>query len=193
MNLKKIIFLFSFLIIVFIIANVQQIFADRDQQMLTAAKAKKGIQALYPGKIQDITLSKKEGNQIYIADLQVQNRGYALEVDAYSGEILHLTQLKTDTSKTSVDIENEENVSFSSGEKQEEESAKNDTPLMVISLDKAKEIALSKIKGKFNSIDLEDKNGSFIYEIEVETNKKEVVDIEINVYTGEVLSISWDD
>lgn len=193
MTPKKIIFLFSFLIIVLIIADVQQIFADRDQQMLTAAETKRSIQTKYPGKIEDIKLSNKAGNKIYMVDLQVQNRLYALQIDAYSGGILHLIQLKKDTSKNSVDIENGESVSLSSEEKKDEESAKSKTPLMVISLDKAKEIALSKVKGTFNSIHLEDANGSFLYEIEIETNKKEEVDIEINAYTGEVLSISWDD
>lgn len=81
---QKVIFLFSFLIVVFIIANIQQLFADKDHQMLTDAETKRSIQTKSPGKIKNIKLSEKAGNEIYMIDLQVQNRGYALQVDAYS-------------------------------------------------------------------------------------------------------------
>lgn len=192
MNPKTFVFLFSFLIIVLIVTDVQQIFVNKDQKMLTAAKIKTSIETKYPGTIKDIKLSETDGNQIYIVDLQDQHRAYALKVDAYSGTILHLTQVKKDTSKHSVNIENGVSAALASGEEKDEELANNATPQVAISLDNAKEIALSKVKGTFNSIDLEDKNGSFIYEIEVETNKKEAVDVDINAYTGEVLSISWD-
>ncbi|MBD1379890.1 PepSY domain-containing protein [Metabacillus arenae] len=114
MNPKKIVFLFSFLIVVFIIAEVQQIVADRDQRMLTAAEIKRSIQTKYPGKIEDIKFSKIAENKMYVVDLEGQNKVYTLKVDAYSGEILHLTQLKEIVSENSANIENEEIASFSS-------------------------------------------------------------------------------
>jgi hypothetical protein len=145
MNPKKLVFLFSFLIIVFIIVEVQQIVADRDQKMLTAAEIKKSIYTKYLGKIEDIKLSKKAENKMYIVDLQGQKKDYTLKVDAYSGEILHLTQLKERVPENSEKIAGNEIASFSTGEKGDEKLVNRKTFLELGSLDCSVEIMKEKL------------------------------------------------
>ncbi|KKI88944.1 hypothetical protein WQ54_28945 [Bacillus sp. SA1-12] len=117
MNPIKIICLFSFLIVGFIIAEVQYIFADRDSEILSAVEIKRNIQTKYLGDIRDIKLSKNEKNKMYVVNLHGQDREYTLKVDAYSGEILYLNQLENVASENVVHIKNEGIASFSSGEK----------------------------------------------------------------------------
>lgn len=135
MNPKKIVFLFIFLIVVFIIVEVQQIVVDRDKKMLTSAEIKRSIQTKYLGDIKDIKLNKIAENKMYVVDLHGQNRVYSLKVDAYSGEILYLNQLEQVASENSVNIENEVIGSFFSGEKEDGKIGKRNTYLDGISLD----------------------------------------------------------
>ncbi|SDR05862.1 PepSY domain-containing protein [Virgibacillus salinus] len=57
---------------------------------------------------------------------------------------------------------------------------------VVIDIDKAKEIALSAFSGTIVSIELDEDDGRLLYEMEMDTNKREA-EIEIDAYTGEVL------
>ena len=61
-----------------------------------------------------------------------------------------------------------------------------------ITVEKAKEIALSEQDGHIDSIDLEHDDGYSYYEIEIE-NKDAEYDIYIEAYTGEVLHVEKDD
>jgi uncharacterized membrane protein YkoI len=61
-----------------------------------------------------------------------------------------------------------------------------------ISVDKAKEIALSEQDGHIDNIDLEHDDGYSYYEIEIENGNAEY-DIYIEAYTGEVLHVEKDD
>ncbi|OZI11821.1 peptidase [Bacillaceae bacterium SAS-127] len=60
-----------------------------------------------------------------------------------------------------------------------------------VTRDQAKKIALAKVKGKVTEIELENKNGSWVYEVEVTTAKGET-DMYINAQTGEISSIRHD-
>lgn len=109
MNPKKITFLFTFLILMLIIVEVQQIVVEREKKMLTSAEIKRSIQTKYPGDIKDIKFNKIEDSEMYVIDLHGQNRAYSLKVDAYSGEILYLNQMKQ------VYSENYENIEGGNG------------------------------------------------------------------------------
>ncbi|WP_068673490.1 PepSY domain-containing protein [Oceanobacillus sp. Castelsardo] len=62
-----------------------------------------------------------------------------------------------------------------------------------LSVEKAKEIALSEQNGRIDSIDLEmDDDGYSYYEVEIENGDAEY-DIYIEAYTGEVLHVEKDD
>jgi hypothetical protein len=120
--------------VVFIIVEVQQIFADRDHKILSTAEIKRRIQTKYLGDIKDIKLNKEAENKIYVVDLHGQDRVYTLKADAFSGEILYLNQ-KEEASENLVNIENEEIASFSFGEKEDKLLVKSKTSFEDISLD----------------------------------------------------------
>jgi hypothetical protein len=135
MNPNKIVFLFSFLLIVFIIVEVQQIFADKDNKILTSAEIKRSIQTKYLGEINNIKLNTKIENKMYIVDLFGQNSIYTLKVDAYSGEILYLNKMENVASESLINFQNEGIATFSSGEKEDGKLVKGKTSLEGISLD----------------------------------------------------------
>ncbi|MGM7634354.1 PepSY domain-containing protein [Bacillus sp. Hm123] len=60
-----------------------------------------------------------------------------------------------------------------------------------ITRDQAKKIALAKVKGKVTEMELENKNGVWVYEVEVTTAKGET-DMYINAQKGEISSIRHD-
>src|SRR5699024_8831925 len=62
----------------------------------------------------------------------------------------------------------------------------------LISIEKAKEIALLEQDGYIDDIELETDDGYTYYEVEIE-NRDEDYDIYIDAYTGEVLKIEKDD
>jgi hypothetical protein len=95
--------------VVFIIVEVQQIFADRDHKILSTAEIKRSIQTKYLGDIKNIKFNKKAENKIYVVDLHGQDRVYTLKVDAFSGEILYLNQME-EASENLVNIENEAKI-----------------------------------------------------------------------------------
>ena len=59
----------------------------------------------------------------------------------------------------------------------------------LIGFKKAKEVALKKVKGKVDDIDLETENGKVYYEVEIDTDKKQEFEVKVDAYTAKVLSV----
>ena len=59
-----------------------------------------------------------------------------------------------------------------------------------ISMDKAKEIALSKVKGgKIESGELEREHGKLIYSFDIKTGKPGVTEVNVDAITGKIVAI----
>ncbi|GED14132.1 PepSY domain-containing protein [Aneurinibacillus migulanus] len=182
MNKKLTFFLIGLLITVLVAVGARQIFANKHRETLTADQIENKIEKKYPGEVKSIRFSEESGEDLYTVELQNQTGSYEIKADAYSGEVVQLTQVKEKAAKPTTDQAAKGN-----------EQAGHKTKQGIISLDKAKKIALSKVKGRFDSIDLEEEEGTLIYELEVETDKNQEYTIRVNAYTGEVLSVSWED
>ncbi|WP_416148460.1 PepSY domain-containing protein [Salipaludibacillus sp. HK11] len=127
------------------------------------------------GQIIDDTLSEEvtiieaqleeseDGVTYYLVQVDMTNETGTFEIDASTGEILLF-------------------------------SVEENTPLEPISEQEAIDIALSEHAGEIDDVDLEEGNGRLIYEIEVENDETGIdADIIIDAYSGEVLSIEYDD
>lgn len=57
---------------------------------------------------------------------------------------------------------------------------------------KAAEIALSKVKGEVEDIELESFDGSYAYKVEIETEEQDAI-VFVQAYTGEILSFTFED
>ncbi|QKS70120.1 PepSY domain-containing protein [Paenalkalicoccus suaedae] len=135
-------------------------------------------------EVREIASEEISGEEdIVLVDLADQDSGFAyyqveattaehhirLEIDAVSGDILTVSQ-----ERIPEDPEEEE-------------------PIEPINEAQAREIALAEFAGVVDDIDLEEKDGRLVYEIEIENDDTGVdADIIIDAYSGEVLSVKLD-
>lgn len=75
----------------------------------------------------------------------------------------------------------------------DEELSDTDKATVKISLDAAREIALSKVPGKVIDEELEKEHGRLQYAFDIKTSDGKVFDVEINAVTGEILQAEEDD
>ncbi|MCM3341704.1 PepSY domain-containing protein [Paenibacillus sp. MER TA 81-3] len=124
------------------------------------------------GDVTEVKKSKRNGKEVYVVTIQTKNHGKAIvEVSADTGDVVYMSEVE-DAGGTSED---------------------KPTLQPKISAEQAKKIAIAKVKGTVHSVELEDDDDTLLYEVEIITYKKEEVKIEVHAYTGEVLSISWED
>ena len=103
-------------------------------------------------------------------EITIYHKGYEyqMEIDAFTGRIKDMDVDELD--------------------EDDEQNAQGD----FIGIERAKEIALSRIGGGYiEAIELEEDDGRWIYEIEVVYNDEDY-DLEIDAYTGEILSFDGD-
>ncbi|MBU9713478.1 PepSY domain-containing protein [Evansella tamaricis] len=117
-------------------------------------------------RIIQIQYQEEDNRQIYVVHVEQPDGLGRFEVDALTGNVLLFA----------LDARDGEGNSEVIGEL------------------RAREIALSHVDGEVDDVDLEERDGRLIYEVEVENDEtdKEAM-VYIDAFTGEVLSIEWDD
>ncbi|WP_338751208.1 PepSY domain-containing protein [Bacillus sp. FJAT-52991] len=130
---------------------------------ITRDQAEKIALKSVKGKVTDVDLDSKNNQWIYEVEIRTTKGEKEVHVDAQTGKVL---------SKKDHD--------------------QQPTDQVKITRDQAKKIALKSVKGKVTDIDLESKNGQWVYEVEVATTKGEV-DMYINAQTGEISSTQHED
>lgn len=125
------------------------------------------------GKISKIHLIMENGIPVYKVHAKSNKDPVELTVNGNNGNILFYEQEEND---------------------QEDEAQTNETevPQTLISVEEAKKIALSEVPGSIDDVDKEESDGSFVYEVEIETNEGDV-EVVIQAFTGEVLSVTFED
>ncbi|CAM4214282.1 hypothetical protein FHS16_000385 [Paenibacillus endophyticus] len=66
-------------------------------------------------------------------------------------------------------------------------------PTILISEQRASELALKKIPGKVKDIDMENEGGKWYFFVEIETNDGREADVQLNAASGAIVSVTWDD
>ncbi|MFA9559278.1 PepSY domain-containing protein [Evansella sp. AB-rgal1] len=118
-------------------------------------------------RVLNLELVEQEGRLIYRIQLEQPDGIGRFEVDALTGEILLYS------------IDAVEDDDSSAGP---------------ITRDRAIEIALGEVNGEVDDVDLEEQNGRLVYEIEIENKETDrEATLIIDAYTGEILSVEWDD
>ncbi len=130
------------------------------------------------GVITEMEHDRENGRLVYEIEVKNEQFEYDFKVDKQNGEILkekkeNRSQKKQKNPSSSTSINNES----------------------IISIEKAKEIALNELHGKIDEIELEREDGSFIYKVEIEPGQYEDDDVEVYIdgLTGKVLYVEWDD
>ncbi|ADC50303.1 MULTISPECIES: PepSY domain-containing protein [Alkalihalophilus] len=138
---------------------------NQAKDQITKEEAVKAAQAILGGSVKEVELDREEGKLIYEVELYFNGNDYDFDIDAITGDVLSIDD---DLLKTPV---------------------KNQ---MKVNVGEAKREALSLFdKAGIKDVELEMKDGRFVYEIEVKVAGEDG-DVYIDATTGEVLYIEED-
>ncbi|MDX8046741.1 PepSY domain-containing protein [Gracilibacillus sp. S3-1-1] len=198
---KKLLMLVSTILIICGGIFVINIFtASPAEAYLSEDEAKEKIAKQYAGQIEEIKLVEESNPKVYEVSIKGTDRDYALEVNAETGEVLQLDEKSTppissneeDVDENTVSQENnkeEDDDSRSDEIEQQSDSATN----TLISAEEARAIVSEQYpNGDIMEFEQDEEDGRYLYEIELRTDKEEI-DLEIDAYTGSIISISKDE
>lgn len=195
MKRRSIMLICCILLVVAALFAVQPFIVGKQEKKWTSAELKKGLEARYAGTITSFSLTQEAGKEVYAGTLEGQSGTYQIHADAYSGHVLQLTQLAGKADAPSEQAGEKEKPATNPGEQKNPspppQSSKN--PQGRLSLDAAREIAMKQVEGTFEGIEMEERHGSPVYEVEIKTPQEQDVKVEIDSFTGQVLSILWED
>lgn len=123
------------------------------------------------GIIVEIELESDDGIVYYDIEMKTNSGEVEMEIHAFTGEILSFSKDST-SSKGLLNL----NINTSA----------------LIGIAEAERIALQHFSGTIIEIELDSDNGRLYYEVEMKTSKGEV-ELEIDAYTGKIISIEIDD
>jgi len=134
---------------------------------LTEKEARDIIGEKYPGEVERITLNKNESPPIYKVEVVDNQALVTVVLDAHSGELVS-------EEKKEIPVEN-----------------------VLITKERAIEIALEQLRGEVDHVSFEHTDDGGYYLVEIEQDNEDSDDIEavfqIHAITGKILSVDWDD
>jgi uncharacterized membrane protein YkoI len=155
---------------------------------LTEAEAAKKVRELYPGKI--VEVSRRNGR--YLITIELDDTGtYEVEIDGVTGEIEGMKRTKKQGG-SQPEHKPEQPSQPETPTEAPEKSEPGGKPATIITEKEAASIALSRVNGEIDEIELEVSGGISYYLVELETDEDDAT-IQINAISGEVMSITWDD
>lgn len=149
--------------------GVQHLLAKDKHQDINEAEAVGIVQSLYSGTIEQVVQTDRH----YEMQLENDFGLYSIQMNRDNGAITALTLIDKHENNVNVDEERKE------------------TRRTKIGKERAAEIALSKVNGVVDDIDLESDDGSHVYKVEIETETEEAI-VYVQAYTGEILSFTFE-
>jgi len=163
--------------------NLQQVEnAETPQKGITLDEASKiALAKVKNGVITEAEKDRENGRYVYEIEVEDDQFEYDFKISQENGEILK---------------EKKENRDDDSNRSNEATTENKDVTF--ITLEKAEEVALKEVKGTVEDVELDRENGSHVYEIEIDTGKKngdddEDVTVYVDAVTGKMLYVEWDD
>ncbi|MBU5268131.1 PepSY domain-containing protein [Virgibacillus proomii] len=155
---------------------------------ITKVEAKDIISSQYPGKIKgDVEKDEKSG--YYYALIDHEGKIFEIKINEKTGEVMNLRELsapdkkkdKQDKQPKDVQDPTEKDNMIKDKDKNNSEELK-----VVVHEEQAKELALKEFAGTIEDFELEEEDGSFVYEVKV-VNGEDEAEITIDAFTGEIL------
>lgn len=162
---------------------------------LTKDEIKDIVSEQYAGEISTPILRNKNNEPVYHVDVAHDENIYHIKLNGISGEVITIDkevnkEVNKDNKKETSNESQKENKQSNQEQAEEKDKIKSDN--IIISQKKVSKIALEQFSGVIDDIDLEDKNGRLIYEVEIENGEREA-EIIIDAYTGEVIFVEIDE
>ncbi|MGN8644782.1 PepSY domain-containing protein [Gracilibacillus sp. HCP3S3_G5_1] len=163
---------------------------------LSKEEAEEKIANQFSGEITELELEEENNQKVYEVEIKGTDRDYELKIDAETGEILllnekNVTQKNEDTTNDRDNVDQQEKHTAKEDDHETEQQADHSNNTL-ISAEEARTIATNEYPGSITDFELDEDDGRYQYEIEIKTDNGEV-DLEIDAYTGSIISISKDD
>ncbi len=198
---------FIILTIIIVIGSVVAIYnftSNPASAYLSEEEAKEKVSDQFSGKIMELELDEENNRKVYEVEIKGTDRDYELKIDAETGEILLLNE-KTGTlrdnsvakeeaadDQDNTDQEDKNETDNKDEQNEETKQQSDNSNNTLISAEEARSIATDQYPGTITDFEQDEDDGRYLYEIEIRTNTHEV-DLEIDAYTGSIISISKDD
>src|SRR5690625_1075720 len=198
------------------VESVEQIKATEQPKQLSEQEEEEIVLKNAPGEIKEMSKSTEDKVEYYDAVVKdADEKTMIVKVHSETGEVVEKTeqkpaqtekkqqnnssndktvakQEKKDQKKDQKKAENQENKEQKKEKKQdkkepEKEKVKN------ISEAEAIQIALNRVAGEVDDVELESSNGQLYYFVEIETADDLEAEIQIHAISGKIVSIEWDD
>ncbi|MGE5704050.1 MAG: PepSY domain-containing protein [Clostridia bacterium] len=163
---------------------------DRTEKVVRIEDMKKEVESRFAGAVTSIALANEGGAKVYRSTLQRDSGTYQVKTDPHSGQVLQITPL-TINPPVQAKPPNEALPAERPMPASDEKSSGLSTT--GISLDRAREIALAQVKGTFTGIEVEKVNGSRVYQVEIDSPGEQEATVQVDAFTGKVLSVLWED
>lgn len=194
------------------VESVEQIKATEQPKQLSEQEVEEIVLKNAPGEIKEMSKSTEDKVEYYDAVVKdADEKTMIVKVHSETGEVVEKTEQKPaqtekkqqnnssndktvakQEKKDQKKAENQENKEQKKEKKQdkkepEKEKVKN------ISEAEAIQIALNRVAGEVDDVELESSNGQLYYFVEIETADDLEAEIQIHAISGKIVSIEWDD
>ncbi|MFD1336965.1 PepSY domain-containing protein [Oceanobacillus iheyensis] len=176
--------------------------ASSSEPKLSQEEIKQLVKEQYPGTQNEPDLQLKDGEPVYQIEVKQENGSYEVVLDGNTGKVLDIYQKEAEKAENVEPDDNNDTTTDNNQDNQDNnddtDKADKDEPSSeqgnnaIISSEEAKEIALNQFSGTVSELELDEDDGTMIYEIEIVDGNKEAT-IEINAYTGNVIVIETED
>lgn len=194
------------------VESVEQIKATEQPKQLSEQEVEEIVLKNAPGEIEEMSKSTEDKVEYYDAVVKdADEKTMIVKVHSETGEVVEKTEQKpaqTDKKqqnnssndktvakqekKDQKKAENQENKEQKKEQKQEKKEPEKEK-IKNISEAEAIQIALNRVAGEVDDVDLESSNGQLYYFVEIETADDLEAEIQIHAISGKIVSIEWDD
>jgi uncharacterized membrane protein YkoI len=152
---------------------------------ITKVEAKDIISSQYPGKIKgDVEKDEKSG--YYYALIDHEGKIFEIKINEKTGEVMNLRERSTPDKKKDNQPKDAQDSTEKDNMIKDKDKNNSEKRKVVVHEERAKELALREFAGTIEDFELEEENGSFVYEIKV-VNGEDEAEITIDAFTGEIL------
>ncbi|EJL41790.1 hypothetical protein BAG01nite_12380 [Brevibacillus agri] len=173
--------------------GVSQLAAGEQDKKRTSEEITKSLEARYGKAKTAFELTTEDGREVYAGTVENQTGTYRVQADALTGQVTHITLLSAKPRPQPASAETAPQTAEEGGSRPASPAPTSEIAKSGISLDRAREIALQQVAGTFDGIEVEQKDGMAVYEVEVVTAENREVKVAVDPLTGQVLSIMWED
>ena len=152
------------------------------QAKITEEQATKTALEKVPGTVNEVELEDENGTIVYGFEVvSTDGTQQDVKVDAQTGKIVK------------VEADDEENGKENDEEENDTQTQAELAKQAKITEEEATKIALEKVPGTVNEVELEDENGTIVYGIEVVSTDGTQQDVKVDAQTGKVVKVEADD